>query len=68
MQEPAAVSHRHNNRSFSAQDCHVLMWGSDLYLADSEGEDNNLEEEGDDWMSDELSGSDGENVEDVPKW
>lgn len=35
--------------------------------SDSEGEDNNLEEEGDDWMSDELSGSDGENVEDVPK-
>lgn len=44
------------------------MWGSNLYLADSESGDNNLEEEGDDWMSDELSGSDGENVEDAPKW
>lgn len=37
-----------------------------MYLADSEGGDS-LEEEVGDWMSDELSGSDGENLEDVPK-
>lgn len=39
-----------------------------MYLADSEGGDNRLQDEVGDWMSDELSGSDGENLEDVPKW
>lgn len=69
IHEPAAVSERpeattagvHATAVFS---CEAL----NVYLADSEGGDNRLEEEVGDWMSDELSGSDGENLEDVPKW
>lgn len=44
------------------------MWSSNVYPADSEGGDNCLEEEAGDWMSDELSGTDDDHLEDVPTW